>query len=73
MASGGSSETISYSRSGVGSRVGPTVGDGVLVAIGFAVFLSGLAVAVSARGGGDTVVAVGAARYVPVGEQTVGD
>ncbi len=32
----------------------------MLVAIGFAVFLSGLAVAVSARGGGDTVVAVGA-------------
>ena len=48
MASGGRSVTISYSRSGVGTGVG----GGVLVAIGFAVFLSGVGVAVAVSGRG---------------------
>ena len=60
MASGGRSVTISYSRSGVGTGVG----GGVLVAIGFAVFLSGLAVAVSARGVGCPPLLCGAAVAV---------
>ena len=62
MASGGKSVTISYSRSGVGTGVG----GGVLVAIGFAVFLCGLgiAVAVSGRGVCSTLLFCGAAVAV---------
>ena len=60
MASGGKSVTISYSRSGVGTGVG----GGVLVAIGFAVFLSGVGVAVSGRGVCSTLLFCGAAVAV---------
>ena len=60
MASGGRSVTISYSRSGVGTGVG----GGVLVAIGFAVFLSGVGVAVSGRGVCSTLLFCGAAVAV---------
>ena len=60
MASGGRRVTISYSRSGVGTGVG----GGVLVAIGFAVFLSGVGVAVSGRGVCSTLLFCGAAVAV---------